>query len=96
MRSQCAQNVTKHIELIIVVNIFPQKVCKISRSSQWYVNTLTVGEGYCNQFRSVCHSVSTPFCTYNSKPITSIELNFLWADYLIVWIHMNSVEFGDF
>ena len=39
-----------------------------------------IGEGYCNQFVSVCLSfrlsVCAPFCLYSSKTMTSISLKF--------------------
>ena len=35
-----------------------------------------IGEGYCDQFVSVCPSVCTPFRPYNSKTITPIKLKF--------------------
>ena len=56
-------------------------MCKLE---QLHVKRSVIGEGYCNLFHSVflslCHSVCTPFCTYNSKTTTSITLKIWCAD----------------
>ena len=50
-----------------------------------------IGEGYCDQFLSVCLSVCAPFCPYNSETITPIEL-MVWQ--VFHGVQMDSTKFG--
>ena len=51
-----------------------------------------IGEGYCDQFVSVCLSVCAPFRTYNSKTITPIELKF--GGQVFYGVPTDSSKFG--
>ena len=55
-----------------------------------------MGEGYCNQFVSVCPSVClsvcAPFRSYNSKTITPIRLKF--GGQVFYGVQTDSSKFG--
>ena len=55
-----------------------------------------IGEGYCNQFvsvcLSVCQSVCAPFHPYNSKTIPPIELKF--GGKVFHGVQTDSFKFG--
>ena len=51
-----------------------------------------IGEGYCDQFVSVCLSVCAPFHPYNSKTITPISLKF--GGQVFHGAQMDSFTFG--
>ena len=51
-----------------------------------------IGEGYCNQFVSVCLSVCAPFRPYNLKTITPIKLKF--GGQVFHGVQTDSSKFG--
>ena len=55
-----------------------------------------IGEGYCNQFVSVCLSfclsLCAPFCPYSSKTMTSISLKF--GGQVFHGVQTDSSKFG--
>ena len=55
-----------------------------------------IGEGYCDQFVSVCLSfrlsVCAPFCPYSSKTMTSISLKF--GGQVFYGVQTDSSKFG--
>ena len=51
-----------------------------------------IGEGYCNQFVSVCLSVCALFCPYSSKTMTSISLKF--GGQVFYGVQTDSFKFG--